>query len=181
MTKKTTRRALPTLAPTATAYDRDLAGAWWAQLTEAQRDELSALYDARHEKPGWTSATPDGQWARIPVVFRARWGDPETSREDEMWRRDFLEYCNGHEVGAWIRTAYARTVHVACAAHPAAREVLRNGVLRRDFPCPLRDARCPLRGLLDAACAGRRPASTDQLLLSLDRPATPSRLRASRT
>jgi len=67
----------------------------------------------------------------------------ETDADDVPSPSDFYEYLVGHE----LYLEDGRALHI-CSAHPQARAVLEQGLIRRDFRCPRAEEACPMRQLL---------------------------------
>lgn len=101
---------------------------------------MLALVDAPHDDI--TQALCDGVWHELPIELRGRFVDPADACENQMWRRDLIEYINNHpELRFQVEE---RTFHI-CRAHPAAREVVENGIVPNDFVCPAGNEACPFQ------------------------------------
>jgi hypothetical protein len=102
---------------------------WWRGLQPAERRSLERVVDdepklrviGRFAPPRGGCAEP----ARIPNV-------------------DFYEHLVNHEL--WLDDG--PSFHI-CTAHSAARAAVSRGLLPASFACPLSDAQCPMRILLD--------------------------------
>lgn len=105
--------------------DADEAREWWQRLSQ---EEQRAVRGAAGR-------------ARLLVRFV----EPDSMAELEEDIADINEY--RRENGLMWRE---KTFHV-CVAHPAARDVVRCGHLRASFTCPLANAACPMRVILDDA------------------------------
>ena len=128
------------------APQRETVESWWRGLDEGSRHEFARLWDERSEQTAYYAVEVDGktEWHELPIELRGYFVDPETHRENKMWKQQLCEYVNGHEVRFFLS---GRTFHV-CRAHAVAREVGRTGVIPRDFECPFRSAECPFASAL---------------------------------
>ena len=101
---------------------------WWQGVTPANRRTL-------RRDPG---RPPPGVVGLFVEASEARDAADETT--------DFYEYLVNHEL--YLEDGRGFRI---CSAHPDARSILARGLVPASFACPLENAACPLRRLLDAA------------------------------
>ena len=135
---------------------RRKARAWWKCLSPRARDEFIALWDDRSEETslaGEVQADGSVVWRAVPLELRGLIVEGrKSSRRGRKWNDDYYEYLVNHPEAVMVLAG--RALHV-CRAHPAAREVLKRGVLEACFTCPLGRGECPMTKLLEVS-RGRR-------------------------
>lgn len=132
------------------------AKAWWCNLTEAARQEITFLWDERQDLCFFPPERDDSgkwRWVRTPKVIGGRFVPPDEEPSWAEWYAEHFEYLVCHPELVFFEPPVWRTFHI-CTAHEAARTVLATGKLPTDFRCPLRSLACPIRELL-----GRVPQS----------------------
>lgn len=135
---------------------RAKARAWWKRLAPRAREEFISLWDERSEETSLAGEVQrDGSvvWHAIPLEVRGLIVEGrKSSRRARRWNADQYEYLVNHPEAVMVLAG--RALHV-CRAHPAARAVLKRGVLERCFDCPVGRSDCPMTKLLQAS-RGRR-------------------------
>lgn len=111
-----------------TPAEADEVRAWWETLSHAARRRVRAA-----------SARPR---------LLARFVEPESVVELEDDIADINEYRAQNGLIWWEGRAKLK---VGCIAHPAALEAVRCGHLAPSFACPLANATCPMRAILNEA------------------------------
>jgi hypothetical protein len=96
---------------------------WWEKLSQQEQRGVS------------------GAAGRVRLL--ARYVEPDSMVELEEDIADINEY---REENGLI---WRQKVHHVCVAHPAARDAVRRGHLHASFQCPLANAACPMRAILD--------------------------------
>ena len=147
------------LMPNATPGEAEEIARWWASLPAEVQSECLSLWDPRADDPALSRTAADGttRWHPLPIQLLGRLVDDETRRETRMHKQQLFDYIANHEEVQFF--LQERHFHI-CRSHPAAREVIRNGLLPATFRCPLelqgeaqgrarRD--CPMRAVLVAA------------------------------
>ena len=140
----------PRLAAGLSPADRSAAEAWWSGLSEGARSEVVALWDERQDLCFFGLA-PHRDGAAPPFVIGGRFAprDDDDAAGWVEWHAEYLGYLLNHEELVYEPPVF-RTFHIGCTRHEAAREVLAAGRIPVDFRCPLEEADCPLRKLVDA-------------------------------
>ncbi len=131
------------------------ARAWWCNLTDAARQEITFLWDERQDLyffPAERDNSGDWRWVRTPKVIGGRFAPRDEEPSWQEWYAEYFEHLICHpefvdEPLVW------RTFHI-CTAHEAARTVFTTGRLPSDFRCPFQSLTCPIRELI-----GRVPQS----------------------
>jgi|JI10StandDraft_1071094.scaffolds.fasta_scaffold136677_3 hypothetical protein len=135
---------------------RAKARAWWKRLSPRAREEFIALWDERSEETSLAGEVQsDGSvvWHAVPLEVRGLIVEGrKSSRRSRRWNADHYEYLVNHPEAVMVLAG--RSLHV-CRAHPAARAVLKRGVLEGCFDCPLGRGDCPMTKLLEVS-RGRR-------------------------
>jgi hypothetical protein len=126
---------------------------WWATLSEDARLEFVQMWDARTDDTALCGTSDNGSitWHEVPIELRGALIDEENDREHKQAKSQLLEYISNHEDIQFF--LLEKRFHI-CRAHTAARDVIRGGMLRADFECPVDEASCPMRAILNA-CPGR--------------------------
>ncbi|MDP2343985.1 MAG: hypothetical protein Q8O67_23710 [Deltaproteobacteria bacterium] len=132
---------------------RKASRAWWASLNEPAKLEFEQMWDSRSENTALYGSCNEGaiEWHELPIELRGALIDDENDREHKQFKQQLLEYISNHED---VRFFLVNKHFHICRAHPAARDVIRSGLLPVTFSCPVGDEQCPMRKILDA-CPGR--------------------------
>jgi hypothetical protein len=130
--------------------DAPAAEAWWSGLSEAARSDVVALWDERQDRCFFGLA-PHRDGAVPPVVIGGRFvpRDDDDAAGWAEWQAEYFQYLLNHSEVVFEPPVF-RTFHIGCTRHEAAREALAAGCIPTDFCCPLDQADCRLRRLLDA-------------------------------
>jgi hypothetical protein len=125
------------------AAGRDVASAWWAGLSSASREEVTALCD-----PGQDRFFGPAD-AGAPQVVGGRFVPHDDAWGFAEWGPGWFDHLMEHPEVMLADVIVVRTFHI-CTRHPAARAAAAAGHLPADFVCPLESTGCPMRRLLDA-------------------------------
>lgn len=130
-----------------------VAEGWWATLSEADQSRLAELWDERLEVKFFTPQQDDegcvDGWEEVPTVRGGRFIPPDDDGKAE-WQPGYFEHLLQHPELVLAYEPQARTFHIGCTRHAAARSCLKNGEVPIGFVCPVGQARCPLEALRGA-------------------------------
>lgn len=135
-----------------------VAQAWWGSLSDADQSRLAELWDERLEVKFFApQADEDGstdEWEEVPTVRGGRFVPHDDDGRDE-WGPGYFEHLLQHPELVLAYEPRARTFHIGCTLHSAARACLKNGEIPAGFACPVGQARCPLEALRGARLTRR--------------------------
>lgn len=117
---------------------------WWQGLPPLARAALRRSWHPRAELVPFTRKA--GAWRRLPIELFAEPADAdaEDAEDDALAFSHLYDYVIGNpDIQFFLER---RHFHVR-RAHAVARDVIRLGVLRADFKCPVADKGCPLQAM----------------------------------
>jgi len=121
------------------------ANEWWADLSENDRTELTALFDPRQEDRFFGADAADDD---PPTVRGGRFIPHDDAWGWSEWGPEWFDHLAAHpEI---VAVGQMRTFHI-CTRHPAARAALAAGHIPADFGCQFASADCPMRRLVNAS------------------------------
>lgn len=107
---------------------------WWEELESEEQKIIANLYDELPLEEG------------VAIQLCADFIDEEEDWENELWTVGGLyQYLVNHEI--YLKD-FSLHVGGICSAHKEAIEVGKKGLIPTDFQCPLKDANCPMKKLL---------------------------------
>lgn len=145
--------------------EREKVGQWWLELSSDEQKQVAGMWDLRWDDSSLAAESmgTQTQWHELPIQLKGRLVDEETRGEDRMLKQQLFDYIVNHEEVTFFLEE--RTYHI-CRAHPAARTVIKNGLLPASFQCPLGNGpNCPMLVLL-AATDGKSVAFSPRVDLA---------------
>jgi hypothetical protein len=133
--------------------ERQRTAVWWRTIDAESQAEFLQAFDSRADRTDFYGLVEDGKirWHELPIELRGALSDDENDVEHRQFKQQLLEYISKHEDVQFFLVD--RKLHI-CRAHPAARAAIQSGVIPAAFVCPLADADCPMRHIIDH-CGGR--------------------------
>jgi hypothetical protein len=128
-----------------------IAKDWWSSLSDADRKQISGMWDQRLEVKFFSPQPSDvGQadsWEQVPEVEGGRFVPTDDTRGLKEWGPSYFEHLLQHPELVLVWEPEHRTFHIGCTQHADARKCLTSREVPVNFRCPLELARCPLKSL----------------------------------
>jgi hypothetical protein len=121
---------------------------WWSTLAPADRQRIADLWDDRYEVQFFTPQCDDSgavdEWEKVPAVTGGRFVPKDNESVRPEWGPGYFEHLLQHPELVLAYEPEARTFHIGCTLHFAARTCLESGRVPIGFQCPVRSLTCPL-------------------------------------
>ena len=123
---------------------------WWSGLGPESQAEFLRAFDSRADRTDLYGRIENGRirWHELPIELRGGLIDEENDSEHRMFKAQLLEYISNHEDVQFFFVE--KKLHI-CRAHSEARAAIQAGEIPNAFVCPLQDANCPMRRIVDLA------------------------------
>src|SRR5947209_584737 len=129
--------------------------AWWMSLSDADRGEVTTLWDERWDSCFFTPRRDDVgglHWESGPSVIGGHFVPKDDAAGWAEWYSECFDYLICNQDMVYFPPPVMRTFHIGCAKHGITPAALAAGQVPSDFQCPLGSRDCPVHEL-----AGRTP------------------------
>jgi hypothetical protein len=108
---------------------------WWHKLSKENQDELEGIF----------TEEVDNNNQQVAIEFFGEFVEEDEVNENEaFWVNHFYEYIVNHEI-----VIDKKPNRGVCSALVQAQDVIKKGILSKDFTCPEHNKKCQMRELLN--------------------------------